>query len=382
VANALGTELDDVQWATGTIDGRQLLSTSPETVDLVVLSPELAEREALELADWIRSAAPATGVVLVRAQHLNGSLSAAMRAGVRDVVDLSAEGDDLGDALRRALDWSSRLRAGRDAGPRQPGMVVSVFSSKGGTGKTFLACNLAVALASASGKDTALVDLDLEIGDVFSSFGKEPTRSLHDVVAAAKGRDWDALMGAATPLAQKVWGIGAPPDPTGQRISGQAAQDLLSGLRDKFPFVVVDSPADYSDHALAAFDLSDAICLIAALDVVGVKHLVKAMETLLSIGIPADRLRVVLNRADSKVGLEARDVERVVAVKADAQIPSSRSVPASLNNARPVVLDDPKSDVAKSIESFAQKLLSTAPAGQLVRSDKGVKRRRPRWVRS
>ncbi len=94
------------------------------------------------------------------------------------------------------------------------------------------------------------------------------------------------------------------------------------------------------------FDLSDMICLVTGLDVVGVKHLSKALDTLLTIGLPRERFRVVLNRADSKVGLDASDVERVMKIQVDAMIPSSRLVPTSLNKGRPVVLDEPQSEVS------------------------------------
>jgi pilus assembly protein CpaE len=108
------------------------------------------------------------------------------------------------------------------------------------------------------------------------------------------------------------------------------------------------------------FDLSDQICLVTGLDVVGVKHLSKSLDTLLTIGLPRDRFRVVLNRADSKVGLDASDVERVMKIQVDAMIPSSRLVPTSLNKGRPVVLDEPNSEVTASIKQLALKFIGTA----------------------
>ena len=94
------------------------------------------------------------------------------------------------------------------------------------------------------------------------------------------------------------------------------------------------------------------ICLVTPLDVVGVKHLSKALDTLLTIGLPRERFRVVLNRADSKVGLDATDVERVMKITVDAMIPSSRLVPTSLNKGRPVVLDEPNSEVSQPSSSW------------------------------
>jgi pilus assembly protein CpaE len=138
---------------------------------------------------------------------------------------------------------------------------------------------------------------------------------------------------------------------------------VLQALRRSFDYIVVDATADYSDAALAAFDLSDEIFLVSGLDVVGVRHLSMALQTLLSLGFPRDRFRVVLNRADSKVGLAPLDVERVMKIKVDAQIPSSRLVPISLNRGEPVVIGEPRSEVARSIHTLARRLVQ-APAGR------------------
>src|SRR5204862_2665515 len=120
---------------------------------------------------------------------------------------------------------------------------------------------------------------------------------------------------------------------------------------------------DYSDSALVCFDLSDTICLVTSLDVVGVRHLSKSLDTLLSIGLPRDRFRVVLNRADSKVGLDPSDVERVMKIQVDAMIPSSRLVPSSLNKGRPIVLEEPTSEVSTAVRFVAQKLTGLLAEG-------------------
>jgi pilus assembly protein CpaE len=159
-------------------------------------------------------------------------------------------------------------------------------------------------------------------------------------------------------VAPKVWAFGAPPDPAAEAPAGEAVGKFLRAIRDEFPYVVVDASVDYSDSALVCFDLSDQICLVTSLDVVGVKHLSKALDTLLTIGLPRDRFRVVLNRADSKVGLDAGDVERVMKIQVDAMIPSSRLVPTSLNKGRPVVLDEPGSEVSAAIKQLATKFAS------------------------
>ena len=359
VARALEVEAEDIGWVQSATSAEELLVASEESADVLVLSPEVKEPDALGLAEFVGRAAPGTAIVMFRDHTWNGLLPAAMRAGIRDVVDLAQGTEELRDAVERAITWTTNLRGFRvsvEAKPTSRGTIISVFSSKGGTGKTFLATNLATAIADINGQDTAVVDMDVDMGDVFTYFGREPSRQIQDLIELGEGAPSERIRDMAVQLGDHLWGFGAVPDPAAQVPPGEAVGKYLRALRGEFGWVVVDASADYTDLALACFDLSDAICLVTGLDVVGVKHLSKALETLLSIGLPRERFRVVLNRADSKVGLDASDVERVMKIQVDAMIPSSRLVPMSLNKGQPVVVDDSASDVSVSIRQLAARL--------------------------
>ena len=362
LARALEVDPEDVGWAQSVVAAEEILVGSYEGVDVLVLSPEVKDPDALGLAEFVGRTAPTTAIVMVRDKSWNGMLPAAMRAGIRDVVDLTQGSEELRDAVERALVWTDNVRnrgADMSGKPAKRGMVVSVFSSKGGTGKTFLTTNLATALAVLSGEDTAVVDLDVDMGDVYSYFGMEPNKQVEDLIALGEGADRDTIFSNAARLGEHLWGFGAVPDPAMQPPAGEAIGKYLRALRNNFSYVVVDASADYTDLALACFDLSDQICLVTGLDVVGVKHLSKALETLLTIGIPREKFRIVLNRSDAKVGLDAGDVERVMKIEVDTMIPSSRLVPTSLNKGRPIVLDEPNSDVSSSIRRLADRFITT-----------------------
>jgi pilus assembly protein CpaE len=358
LARALEIEPDDVGWVQSVTAAEEVLVAADEPVDVLVLSPEVKEPDALGLAEFVGRAAPMTAIVMVRDRSWNGLLPAAMRAGIRDVVDLTQGSEELRDAVERAIIWAENLRSLRGAMVEKPshrGMVISVFSSKGGTGKTFLTTNLATAISELSGEETAVVDLDVDMGDVFSYYGLEPTKQVMDLIGLGEGADGQTVFEHATKVGEHLWAFGAVPDPAMQPPAGEAVGKYLRTLRSNFSYVIVDASADYTDLALACFDLSDAICLVTGLDVVGVKHLSKALETLLTIGLPRERFRIVLNRADSKVGLDSGDVERVMKIQVDTMIPSSRLVPMSLNKGRPVFLEEPDSEVSVSIRRLAQR---------------------------
>jgi pilus assembly protein CpaE len=364
VVRALETEPEQVGWVPSVTAAEAFLTDHPDVANVVVLSPGVKDADAIGLAEFLGRTSPVTAVVLCRDQTpKNGLLPAAMRAGIRDVVDLSRGGHDLQEALNRAIAWSANLMSARPSrsaeAPGIRGTIVSVFSSKGGTGKTFLTCNLAGALSRRSGQDTAVVDLDLELGDVMAYFGLEASRQTQDMVAVRELTDPEDIRRAGTKLDDHLWAYAAPSGPGAlPNISGETIGQMLRNLRSVFSYVVIDASANYSDFALAAFDLSDAICLVSGLDVVGVRHLSMAMETLSALGLPRDRFRVVMNRSDSKVGLAPEEVERVMKIKADAMIPSSRLVPTSLNTGRPIYSSEPRSGVAQAVDALAAKIMS------------------------
>jgi pilus assembly protein CpaE len=379
VARALEIEPDDVGWVQSATAAEELLITAYTKIDVLVLSPEVKEPDALGLAEFVGRSSPGTAIVLVRDHTWNGLLPAAMRAGIRDVVDMTQGADELRDAVERAVAWAANLRSVTNDPfdtPTERGKIVSIFSSKGGTGKTFLTSNLASAIAELTGEDVAVVDLDTDMGDVFTYFGKEPSATIHDLMAIGEGASAEDIRAVGVNMGEHLWAYGAPPDPAAEAPAGEAIGKFLRAIRANFSWVIVDASVDYSDSALVCFDLSDTICLVTGLDVVGVKHLSKALDTLLSIGLPRDRFRVVLNRADSKVGLDAGDVERVMRIQVDAMIPSSRLVPTSLNKGRPVVLDEPSSEVSTSIRQLAVKFIGRDDPSRTIAASASPKKKK------
>ena len=379
VARALGASPDAVSWLPSISSAQRAMAEGEQPFDIVVLAPSVGDDEAIALAEFSARESAATAVLLVRDVPVDGAFPRLVRGGVRDVVDLTKGKNEFREVLRRAVEWNSGMRGTASAnGSRGPtGVVVAVFSTKGGTGKTFLACNLAAALAERSGSQVGLLDLDHDLGDVFAYFDAEPSRTLQELLTLGDGADAEAVAQLGTPLAKGITGFGSRPDPRAEPIPGAAIARMLSKLKDAFPFTVVDATSEYSDHVLAALDLSDAICLVTGLDAIGVRHMSIAMQTLQNLGVGRDRLHFVVNRADSKVDLTIRDIERLLEIHVDSRIPSSPLVPRSINQGKLLWFDKRRSDVAKGVEAFADRLMAKLTPEAVVPTN-GARRRRRR----
>jgi pilus assembly protein CpaE len=134
-------------------------------------------------------------------------------------------------------------------------------------------------------------------------------------------------------------------------------------LKHQFQFVVVDTPPAFTDTVLAAFDETDVLALMATLDIPALKNLKLTLETLDLLNYPREHWRLILNRADSKVGLAPSEVEKTLRMPISAQIPSSRSVPASVNRGVPLVLEEPQHPVSVAIRQFAETHLTSRSGG-------------------
>ncbi|WP_350276406.1 AAA family ATPase [Kribbella sp. HUAS MG21] len=333
--------------------------------DLVVVGSVADLAAALRFTARLRLERPAVGVILVRDQVDVALLTDALRAGVREVVTA----DDpaaLVEACERSRSVSGRVRAELRVGEERPeehhGKVVTVFAAKGGCGKTTLAINLAAALAAGGTHRICLVDLDLSFGDVAISVQVEPVRTISDALPMAGHLDTTGAASLLTPYRPGLDILLAPVTPgDAERIPAALVGELLGLLRTMYDFVVIDTPAQFSEHVLTAMDASDHHVLLTTPDTPALKNLRIALDMLDLLSYSRDIRSVLVNRSDSKVGLSPADVEHVVHSAISAQVPSSRNVPVSINRGTPIVFATPTHPVSQAIIRFARERLLNQP---------------------
>jgi pilus assembly protein CpaE len=322
-------------------------------VQQVVIGPEVPLEPACELAEAARLDRPELGVILLRNRVDVTTLSLAPRSGMREVVTAD-DHTALADALRRSRELTSRLLGHAAGGTGHEGHIITVFSAKGGVGKTTLSTNISTYLAE-TGSKVLLVDLDLSFGDVAISLQLIPTKSVFDAVGMSGHLDEQGLQSLVTThAASSLDVVCAPNDPSdADRIPVNVVTEILKVARQHYDYVIVDTPPSFTEHVLAACDISSALVLIATLDIPAVKNLRVAIDTLDMLGSPKDTRIIVLNRADAKVGLRPDDVVAAIKTPIAINIPNSMTVPASVNRGIPIVQDDPKGPVSMAIRELS-----------------------------
>jgi pilus assembly protein CpaE len=335
-------------------DVERLLGDLPAE-PLVIFGPGTAAAAALDFATQQRLARPTLGVLLLREQLDVETLGQALRAGIRDVVD-ARDTSAVRAACARSMEVSRQLLGavtpGKQAGSEA--RVITVFSAKGGCGKSTLATNLAVSLAEGGSRRVCIIDLDLAFGDVGIMLQLAPERGIGDVVNSRERIDSTFVRALLTPYSPGVEVLLAPVGPTeAERIGREQVGQVLAALRTMVDYVVVDTPAHFTEGVLAAFDVTDVTVLVATPDIPALKNLRIAMDMLDLLGLRKEDRVVVLNRSDARVGLTGADVDKVLQTPTSAHLPSSRDVPVSINRGIPIVLDKPSHPVSKAIRELA-----------------------------
>ena len=350
----------------------------------VVIGPSVPVDDAAVFAQWARVHKPDLGVILLRETVDAHALSTALRSGMREVVE-SRDLAGLTTAVSRARAVSSaiaqtmedetqaaakaalseakaRAEAAAEAAAKPTGKMVTVFSTKGGVGKSLMAANVAVALSD-QGSSVCIVDLDVNNGDIAIMLQLTPMRTLNDLAAFHGDIAVDAVETLVTPYSKTLGVVAAPvhldaPDQATNEDIGKLL-DLLVGVYD---YVVVDTSGVFDEFALTALDRTDTLVLVGTLDIPALKGLRLATQTLDLLNFPREKWRFVLNRADAKVGLSVEEYESTLGLTADCSLVSSREVLAAVNRGEPLVKAYSSHPNSKAIKAFATSIAGAARA--------------------
>ncbi|MDQ3805095.1 MAG: AAA family ATPase [Acidobacteriota bacterium] len=270
-----------------------------------------------------------------------------LRAGAREFLRLPVRPEEFKTVYERTAEFC----AVRPEAPKQRGRVVAVFSSKGGCGTTFVATNV----ASALNRPTALVDLNLQAGDLGLFLGVEPKFSVADLVENRERVDDSLLRSYLTPHTENLSLLAAPREAdSADDIEAEHVFEVLEILRERFDYVVVDPQHTFDPITLAALDQADDILLVLTLDIPAIRSAQRSLAIFDRLGYPRHKVHVVVNRFSKQIDLDLRQVERYLGERVTGYVQSDyRTAVNSINLGQPLVESEPASKIAMELRQIA-----------------------------
>jgi pilus assembly protein CpaE len=359
--------------------GREALEMAGRlSPDVVLMDINMPDMDGIAATEQLSSAVPTAAVVMMSVQGEADYLRRSMLAGAREFLVKPFSSDELTASIRqvntREREKMSRMAVmpaataagsnggsgGRSGDPGEPGLVVAVFSPKGGVGRTTVAVNLAVAAATELGKSVVIMDASFQFGDVGVLLNLNPkSKSIADLIPELETGEPDSLDTFLITHTAGIQVLLAPPSPeTAEMITASGVKKILEALRRTHDLVVVDCTSFFNDTTLAVLDAADVILTMLSLEITSIKNMRLFLEVAEQLGYEAGKVRLVLNRADSALGIRVADVEHSIGRKVDETIVSDgRSVVYALNRGVPFFLSDREAQVSQDILRLARSVV-------------------------
>ncbi len=358
------TEIEIIQTSTSLEDLELLFQEKLQT--LVLLGPAYKLEDAQKLLRNYSTSLRYVKVILLVGKTSTSLLKEAIKFNIHDVLEFPFTYHDLNESVKRAKDIFKEILAEQTGIPEEKAALgergakkITVLGTKGGSGKSFIATNLAIDLANLLKKRVALFDLNYQFGDVALMLNLFPKHTVYDIMSVIDQLDSEMLNSFLTTHSSGVKVLPAPIDPTqDEAISTKTTKKILDILSDFNDYIVIDTPSSFSDNVLLILEETDCLCMITGMDVPSIKNLKITLQLLEQLKFPPENIFLILNRADTKVGITMDEIKKTINRNIDITIPSNRVVPLSVNKGVPVVTDAPRSSVSKSIHKLTNLLKS------------------------
>ena len=336
--------------------------------DVILMNINMPGMDGIKATEEISMNMPETVVVIMSVQGETEYVRKAMTAGAREYLCKPFSGDELSETIVRAYEneMKRREKITPSSGKQQMrSRVITIFSTKGGVGKTTIASNLAVSMARTSKKRVALLDLDLQFGDVAIMLNVSVKNTISDLVKEFGQMDESLIDDYLVTHFSGVRVLPAPVKPEyADYITANHIEKIINILRESYNYIIIDTSASFHETVLTSLDMSDMILVVSTLDLPTIKNVKSGLDVMETLNYPREKIHVVLNKASEQFGIRYRDFEDVLHKQIWAYVPEdSQTVVTSVNKGFPFVMTRTETKVARAIIDMGNELMRELEGG-------------------
>ncbi len=376
---------DDIEVCGTAADGRKAIDeTRRLQPDVVLMDVNMPVLDGIQATEILAQEVPGSPVIIMSVQGERDYLRRAMQAGAREFLIKPFSGDELIASIRRVhqleqkkesyLAKAPAAQAGAPAPQRaERGEMFVVFSGKGGIGKSVLSANLAVALAMETGARVALVDLDLQFGDVGVLLNLDHSRSITDLTDAPGHIDPEFVQDVLASGPEGVKVLLAPISPElADLVTAEHLRAIVEELRRSFDFIVVDTASHLTELNLEMIEQASKVIVVSALTIPAIKDTKLTLKVLDSLSVDPERILLLLNRSDAHSDFNKEAVEQNLRFPISLQLPHDpKIVAASVNRGAPFVSTNPEVEISRAVRELVSRLVPLAEQPQPVGAGAG-----------
>ena len=376
---------DDIEVCGTAADGRKAIDeTRRLQPDVVLMDVNMPVLDGIQATEILAQEVPGSPVIIMSVQGERDYLRRAMQAGAREFLIKPFSGDELIASIRRVhqleqkkesfLAKAPAAQAGAPAPQRaERGEMFVVFSGKGGIGKSVLSANLAVALAMETGARVALVDLDLQFGDVGVLLNLDHSRSITDLTDAPGHIDPEFVQDVLASGPEGVKVLLAPISPElADLVTAEHLRAIMEELRRSFDFIVVDTASHLTELNLEMIEQASKVIVMSALTIPAIKDTKLTLKVLDSLSVDPERILLLLNRSDAHSDFNKEAVEQNLRFPISLQLPHDpKIVAASVNRGAPFVSTNPEVEISRAVRELVSRLVPLAEQPQPVGAGAG-----------
>ncbi len=330
--------------------------------DIVLMDINMPVMDGIRATEEITLSVPEATVIIMSVQGEPEYLKKALTAGAREFITKPFSSDEIvkgiiktyeTEAKRKEHTWVPKTKE------EVKSRVITVFSTKGGVGKTTIASNLAVSIARSTKKKVALIDLDLQFGDVAIMLNVTAKNTISDLIKEINTLDEDSIDDYLVTHFSGVRVLPAPLKPEyAEYITSSHIEKIMKLLKENYHYVIIDTSASFHETVLSSLDMSDKILLVSTLDLPTIKNIKSGLDIMESLRYPKEKINIVLNKASEQFGIKYKDFENTLKHPIWNFVPEdSQTVITSANKGFPFVMTRTETKVAKAILGIATELV-------------------------